>query len=331
MGRHGGAWRLSAACLALFVALATGLVQAAFARAAELPTVPAGQTTGVPLPASTVLATCTPPGAFSQNPTVWTVNPPSVTISGGDSGMPVPGSLLNVSVPPNHPPAQPITISWTGNTDCISYNGIITLNVSAPTAPPPPPPPSAPDPKRTEMTECIPALAGTTRVRVFVQRRTGAIDDGSSFSHLCDEARNVAQGQKVPGVVCTSPAGLPRGERFVTCTSREVRIAVVPTGGGSTKPARCADVLEQGHRYLVFKLRVTCQYARSATLRMLRGIRPFVNEIVLPGDHARWSCVTWAPLPRGTLVAGAAPTQRGWCRKSGPEARWILFLPAPAK
>jgi hypothetical protein len=237
------------------------------------------------------------------------------------------------------PGAVPGTIfiaSWTAFADgCYSANGSVTFVVTAAAPPPPPPPPppeppQTPDPHSDELTECVSVLlSGGKTLRVFVQRRKEVIDSASAFSADCHLARAVAQGQRLPGVECSSPAGLPRGERFVTCTSNAVHVVIVPPGV-SSKPVRCADVVEQGHRYAVFKLRVTCPYARSATLRMLRGIRPYVNEIVIhPGGRIRWHCRTWAPLPPGTLVAGAAATQRGFCRKDGPEARWILFFPAP--
>jgi hypothetical protein len=117
--------------IALFFALAAGLVGAAAARAAEIPTIPAGATTQVPVPASNIVATCTPPGKFHPNGTTWHVNPSSVKVGGTVKEMPVAGSFLSVTVPADHSPYQTITISWSGTTECESYNGVITLKVGA--------------------------------------------------------------------------------------------------------------------------------------------------------------------------------------------------------
>ena len=122
--------------VALGVALATALAVAAAAHAAEPQTVPAGAATRVPVPQSNIVATCSAPGSFVPNPTKWSINPSSVGLGGATGEMPAAGSSLVVAVPANHSPYQPITISWTGNTDCVSYNGTITLSVSGAAAKP---------------------------------------------------------------------------------------------------------------------------------------------------------------------------------------------------
>jgi hypothetical protein len=120
------------ACL-IVVSLVAG---AATARAGSGPTIPAGKTTNVALPAMNVVAVCTPPGKFHPNPTTWTINPAGVKVAGTSTGVPVAGSFLRVSVPKDHSPSQSITISWSGNTDCVSYNGHLTLRVGASTGGP---------------------------------------------------------------------------------------------------------------------------------------------------------------------------------------------------
>ena len=106
-------------------------VAAAPASAASAATIPAGRTTDVAVPAMNVVAVCTPPGKFHPNPTTWTINPATVKVTGTGKGVPAAGSSLRVAVPKNHSLSQPITISWSGNTDCVSYNGHITLRVGA--------------------------------------------------------------------------------------------------------------------------------------------------------------------------------------------------------
>ena len=116
--------RTIAACVVVGLAWTAGA-----SLGAEPQTIPAGATTKVPVSASKILATCTPPGEFHPNPTKWTINPPSVTVV-GPSGKPGAGSLISVTVPANHSPFQAITISWSGNTKCSSYNGSMTLKVT---------------------------------------------------------------------------------------------------------------------------------------------------------------------------------------------------------
>jgi hypothetical protein len=98
------------------------------ALAAESPTIPAGATTQVPLPASNILATCTPPGDFQPNPTVWSIIPTTVKVTGLVTGMPAAGSFVSVTVP-RDAPYRSIFIGWTGNTACVSFNGYFTITV----------------------------------------------------------------------------------------------------------------------------------------------------------------------------------------------------------
>lgn len=122
-----------AAALGLAGALVVvGLLLAPAARGQE--TIPRGATTTVALPASNVVATCTPPLRFHPNATTWVVSPSTVQIGGAGADMPAPGHQIAVTVPAGHSPYQSIRISWSGNTDCVSYNGGIVLKVSS--APP---------------------------------------------------------------------------------------------------------------------------------------------------------------------------------------------------
>ena len=117
----------------VLVSLAAGVAQAI---AAGPPTIPAGRTTQVPVPAMNVVATCTPPGKFHPNPTTWTISPSTVRVTGTTKSMPVAGSFLGVVVPKNHSPYQSIIISWSGNTECVSYNGHIQFRVGPATGGP---------------------------------------------------------------------------------------------------------------------------------------------------------------------------------------------------
>jgi hypothetical protein len=108
--------------------VATAMWCAGSALPAEPPTIPAGATTQVPLPASNILATCTPPGYFQPNPTVWSIIPTTVKVRGRVTGMPAAGSFLSVTVP-RDAPYRTIFIGWSGNTDCVSFNGWFTLTV----------------------------------------------------------------------------------------------------------------------------------------------------------------------------------------------------------
>jgi len=124
---------------AVLVATFAVAVLASASSAAEQMTVPAGQTSTVALPTSNIVATCTPPGEFHPNPTTWVISPSTVKVSGLTEGQPPVGATVRVAVPRNHSPYQPILISWSGNTKCVSYNGSITLNVGPPGPVPQPP------------------------------------------------------------------------------------------------------------------------------------------------------------------------------------------------
>jgi hypothetical protein len=115
--------RAAAAALAVTLLIAPA--------ASANPTIPAGATTAVALPASNIVTTCTPPGEFHPNPTTWVVNPPTVKVSGLTDAQPEAGQIVQVTVPADHSPFQTITISWSGNTTCVSYNGSLTIDVSA--------------------------------------------------------------------------------------------------------------------------------------------------------------------------------------------------------
>jgi hypothetical protein len=103
--------------------------------------IPAGATSQVALSQSNALVTCTPPAYFQPNPTVWTVSTSEVQLGGRPdvNVVPAAGHLLSVTVSSSLQPGQGFFISWTGNTDCASFNGIMYFTVSAPTPPPPPP------------------------------------------------------------------------------------------------------------------------------------------------------------------------------------------------
>ena len=122
-------WLFAAGGVVIAVAVSAGV-----AVAAEPGKVRAGKTSTVVVPegASATIARCTPPGEFHPNATKWTVNPSSVTLS-GPPGMPVPGvTTVTVTVPHDLSPFQTITVSWTGNSKCASFNGWFTLKVLSP-------------------------------------------------------------------------------------------------------------------------------------------------------------------------------------------------------
>lgn len=164
----------------LFAAGGVVIAVAASAGVAAATTQPvkvqAGKTSTVSLPASNILARCTPPGEFHPNPTVWTVNPPSVKVSGlpRGVGMPAAGSTIQVSVPRNLSPFQPITISWVGNTKCVSFNGSITLKVDK--SPPPPPP-------RPHTDTCVGPTEEHTRLMAEPWKRSPVVKAALTKAH----------------------------------------------------------------------------------------------------------------------------------------------------
>lgn len=121
--------------LAAAIALVLVGVPAPFAAAQSPQTIPAGATTQVALGNSEIVATCTPPAFFQPNPTEWHANPSSVltavTTEADASGA---GYVLGVTVPAGFPPQQSITISWNGNSSCVSFRGSVTLTVCSPGA-----------------------------------------------------------------------------------------------------------------------------------------------------------------------------------------------------
>lgn len=125
------------ALLAVAVALPLVGLWTPAATAQDL-TIPRGHTSELALPASNILAVCDPPAFFQPNPTTWVINPASVAVVGlPDPNNPPPaGQPISVTPPADLNLFQSITISWSGNTDCLSYNGHIVLNVCDPVADP---------------------------------------------------------------------------------------------------------------------------------------------------------------------------------------------------
>jgi hypothetical protein len=184
--------------------------------------------------------------------------------------------------------------------------------------------------------ECRPPVkVEGAAMRVFVQDPTG--NWSAAFSQVCDDARSVAEGKKVPGVTCSRAGGAAVGESYLLCTGRKVFLVLAPTRT-TAGPTACGAVVERGRRYLVFKQRVLCRYARATALRMLRRQEPYVYEILFPGEsQLKWSCRIVVPGPSGKLVppkqattritSTAPPAERGACSKPS-EGRWILYVPA---
>jgi len=136
--------------------------------------IPTGATSQVALSQSNILVTCTPPAYFQPNPTVWTVSSSEVQLGGLPAAdvVPAAGHLLSVTVPSSLQPGQGFFISWTGNTDCVSFNGIMYFAVSAPTPPPPPPPPPQPTEGGPPADDC-PAATRTLALVRNLQLRAG--------------------------------------------------------------------------------------------------------------------------------------------------------------
>ncbi|MBN1528478.1 MAG: hypothetical protein JW895_05425 [Thermoleophilaceae bacterium] len=122
-------------CAAICLALLASFSSVSAAQAP--PTARAGATSLVALPASNVLATCTPPAFFQPNPTTWSVIPTNVVIGRTDGAPPAAGHLLTVTVPSGMVPGQQIFIGWSGNTSCLSFNGWVYVTVTAAGPPPP--------------------------------------------------------------------------------------------------------------------------------------------------------------------------------------------------
>ena len=293
----------------LAIAVAAWSAQAETARAAEPVTIAAGATSQVTLPASEIVAVCEPPGAFSPNPTKWTIYPEAVRVGGTVSPpggeMPVPGSLLSVEVPAGHSSFQTITISWTGNTLCVSYRGTLTLNVgpaapagsTIPAAPTTPTPPAGVD--------------GSVAVRTCPVRIGGrAIVVHLDGEESCALARDIAL-SRAAGWTCAK-APLSPTRRYVICSRGGAWGVALPARGGN-----CTSVTHQGRRYRVVGARVRCRYARATALRMLRRDSPYAYEFVRAGYTGRWRC----------RIFGRGEDERGACHKL-VEERWVVYFPA---
>ena len=96
----------------------------------------AGATSQVALSQQNILATCTPPAFFQPNRTVWTVSTSEAQLGAlpDDDVVPAAGHMLSVTVSSSLQPGQGFFISWTGNTDCVSFNGIMYFKVCEPAA-----------------------------------------------------------------------------------------------------------------------------------------------------------------------------------------------------
>ena len=291
---------LAAATLALLIAWATP-------SAAQEVTIPAGVTSQVALPASNTF-TCTPPGSFSPNPTTWSISPNTVQVGGTITDMPPAGHVLSVTVPSDHNPSQSIIISWSGNTDCISYNGIITIHVSA-ADPPPTPTPQAPqptpgaggDPPLPFSGEPVDGYCRVTHKKREVVLWVRGLTCGEALAILEDRRK---------GGDCFSVAALKSSPTPLFICRAHGRVLVSPGRG------RCRPVKHKGRTYDVYRQRVLCRYARATTLRILRKDRPYIYEFVSRREGRRWRCIRRAQ-------AGAI---FGACSKR-VERRWIVFFP----
>lgn len=163
------------------------LVTAGAARAQDI-TIPAGTTTAVTLPDSNIVAVCTPPGEFQPNATVFTVSPPGVTLGPAGPGMPAAGDQLLVTVPADHSPYQAIIISWSGNSACVSWNGGMTIRVSAPGPAPPSPTPTASPP--SALPSCPTALA-SARAAVSICPQPPSCDATAASDPAAAELRRL--------------------------------------------------------------------------------------------------------------------------------------------
>lgn len=160
--------------------------------------IPTGATSQVALSQSNTLATCTPPAYFQPNPTVWTVSTSEVQLGGLPAAdvMPAAGHLVSVTVPSNMQPGQGFFISWTGNTACVSFNGIMYFTVSAaPTAPPAPPPtarpsPSVPEPAACETARSLHAQFNALTAQIGTHRslQTAALNAAAAANQKAFEA-----------------------------------------------------------------------------------------------------------------------------------------------
>jgi hypothetical protein len=274
--------------------------------------IPAGATSQVPLSQSNIL-TCTPPGSFHPNPTQWTVSTSEVQLGALPPSDIVPpaGHLLSVTVSSNLQPGQGFFISWSGNTECATYNGIMYFTVSAPTGPPgaPPLPPPEPLPPPGSGGDAPLPFSGepvdgycrvTFRKRevgLFVRRLT------------CDQALEILE-DRSRGGDCFSVAGLKSGGPPLFICRAHGGVLISPGRG------RCNPVKYEGRTYEVYRQRVLCRYARATVLRMLRNDRPYIYEFETPREGRRWRCMR---RDETGAIYGA-------CAKR-VERRWISFFP----
>ena len=270
--------------------------------AAQDPTIPAGATSQVALPQSNVVTTCTPPNYFQPNPIVWTVSSSIPLGNLPDSNtVPAAGHLLSVTVPADYA-SQSIFISWTGNTDCVSFNGVLTIRVGPPITPPPNPGPGNPPlPFSGEYVERYCELT-------FNKRKVGVWVRGLT----CEQALEILEDPRGKGGDCFSVAALKSGAPPLFICRAHGRVLVSPGRG------RCSPVKYRGKTYDVFRQRVRCRYARSTVLRMLRKDKPYIYEFVSRREGRRWRCTRRDDS--GTIY--------GACAKR-VERRWIAFFPRP--
>jgi hypothetical protein len=279
------------------------LVMCAPPSAAQEVTIPAGATSQVALPASNVL-TCTPPGFFHPNPTTWVISPDTIQVGGTITDMPPAGHVLSVTVPADHSPFQQIVISWSGNTDCATYNGLITINVSAANPPPTPPPPNpgaGGDPPLPFSGEPV---DGYCRV---IHKKNEVVLWVRGLS--CEQALAILEDRRKGGD-CFSVAALKSSPTPLFICRAHGRVLVSPGRG------RCKPVRYKGRTYEVYRQRVLCRYARATTLRILRNDRPYIYEFVPRREARRWRCIRRA---QDGAIFGA-------CAKR-VERRWIVFIP----
>jgi hypothetical protein len=275
--------------------------------------IPAGATSQVALSQSNTLTTCTPPGSFQPNPTVWTVSTSEVQLGGLPAGDIVPpaGHLLSVTVSSNLQPGQGFFISWTGNTDCVSFNGIMYFTVSAPTAPPGPAPPRPPEPP--------PGSGGDAPLPVSGEPVDGYCREKFRKREVvlwvrgltCDQALDILE-DRSRGGDCFSVAGLKSGGPPLFICRAHGRVLISPGRGP------CNPVEYKGRTYEVYRQRVLCRYARATALRMLRNDRPYIYEFESRREGRRWRCIR---RDESGAIYGA-------CAKR-VERRWISFFPRP--
>lgn len=264
---------------------------------APVQTVAPGSIATVALAESNVVATCTPPGSFVPNPTVYSVNPSNVALlSGGPLDRPPTASdTVTISVPATLSSFQPIQISWTGNTTCVSFNGGVVIGVAArPTGPgatAPAPGEIVPPQATVRVRSCGSVTVGGRTIRVGTQ-------DGPC-SEARKAARTIARGKRPSGYRCvlSGPANDPR--TIWVCSRGPTVVASGPPAARSLVQGNCGTVTHRARRYAVSAQKVTCRYARATVLRMLRNEQPYIYEFETPRQARRWTC------PRRTPTHGA--------------------------